>query len=171
MLTPIRPRDVTNQRCSAGSSTSSMGAITALADEVRQHHDRQLDGAVVHADDDDRPAVLERLADAVLVVDVQPRQRGLEVVRPGPGDLEVVAGRVAEGGSHEALEGVRVGGRAPDGGAAAVGGGEALAHAGEVRARLVAAGGRDPVPQLARGLGGRDQRGLGQPGDERRARP
>ena len=34
----------------------------ALADEVRQQDGRQLDGAVVHADDDDRPAVLERLA-------------------------------------------------------------------------------------------------------------
>ena len=70
MLTPIRPREATNQPWSAGSATASIGAVTGMADEVGQEHDRELDRAEVHAHDDDRRSAAERRPDVRLVVDV-----------------------------------------------------------------------------------------------------
>ena len=108
------------------------GRRHAVPHEVGHEHDRQLDRAVVHADDEHRVARHQRVAHPVGRLDVEARERGLDVVGVDPGHLEVVARGVAEGRADETLEGVRVGGGAPGGRRPAARRGETLADAAQV---------------------------------------
>ena len=167
--TPAAPRVRTNQACSAGSSIVSIGAT---APPTREARNRAGSSSEPKWRPTKRTALPGTNASATSsgVSSVEPLVDPARVDGRRPGDLEVVAGVVAEGGADEAFERARVGRGGPDRAACRGRRPPGPRRRGEVAPRLGRAIGCEPVPEVAGEVGEPEQRPLGQAAGQPRGR-